>query len=86
MSSWDTSYGLQVKSYKLRVYLFTCLRVYLFTCLPVYLCTCFPVYDNCLRTSKKFGNVFETQDGFSIVTPSKRKPMRENAIAMRWSL
>ena len=56
---------------------------------PVYLCTCVPVYlayDNCLRTSKKPGKVLETQAGFSIVTPGTRRPMSENAIAMRWSL
>ena len=68
------------------VYLSTCLPVYLFTCLPVYLCTCVPVYlayDNCLRTSKKPGKVLETQAGSSIVTPGTRRPMSENAIAMR---
>ena len=50
----------------------------LFTCVPVYL-----AYDNCLRTSKKPGKVLETQAGFSIVTPGTRRPMSENAIAMR---
>jgi hypothetical protein len=35
------------------------------------------------NTSKKFGNVFDTQDGFSMEIPGTRNPINENAIAMR---
>jgi hypothetical protein len=35
------------------------------------------------NTSKKLGNVFDTQEGLSMEMPGTRSPISENAIAMR---